>query len=302
MNTRDTARFWLDTLLHSYSQVLFQCHRFCGLLILLAIALDGATALLGSLLGWSGALLGARLIRADAALVRAGYYGFNGVLVGLALGHFLGGSWFSASAILLFSALSAPLIHLQIRRWSIAPYTSAFVLLGWCAWLLVTGAGLLPAAQATLPATDGTGLPDWLAGPIQGLGQVFFLGSLPAGLLILAALAVSAPRNAAWGLSGALLGSLVAALVSVLTDTALVSMTAIDSGLFGYNGALAALALAQRFTRQPGLIAIGVVMATLLQPGFSLLGLPALTAPFILACWLVCTLAGALQPRPGVAP
>jgi urea transporter len=124
VNTRDTARFWLDTLLHSYSQVLFQCHRFCGLLILLAIALDGATALLGSLLGWGGALLGARLIKADAALVRAGYFGFNGILVGLALSHFLGGSWLSASGILVFSALSAPLIHLQIRRWSIPPYTS----------------------------------------------------------------------------------------------------------------------------------------------------------------------------------
>jgi urea transporter len=198
VNTTDTARFWLDTLLHSYSQVLFQSQRFCGLLIVLAIALDGTTALLGSLLGWAGALLGARLIRADAALVRAGYYGFNGVLVGLALSHFLGGSWFSASGILVFSALSAPLIHLQIRRWSLPPYTSAFVLLSWCAWLLATGFDLLPAAAAaTIPAAAETGLPDWLAGPIHGLGQVFFLGSVPAGLLILAALAVSAPRNAA---------------------------------------------------------------------------------------------------------
>jgi urea transporter len=65
-------------------------------------------------------------------------------------------------------------------------------------------------------------------------------------------------------------------------------MTAIEAGLFGYNGALAALALAQRFARQPALIAAGVVLATLLQPGLTLLGLPALTAPFVIACWLIC--------------
>ncbi|WP_157890346.1 urea transporter [Marinobacterium aestuarii] len=310
MNTKLTPACWRDTLLHSFSQVLFQSHRGCGALILLAIGLESITALLGSLLGWGGALLGARLIRADSAMIRAGYYGFNGALVGLALNLLLGLSWFSLACILAFSALSAPLVQLQIRRWRIPPYTSAFVLLSWSAWLLASMLELLPiaaipdvatshaAALDTAMADAATGaisLQQWSAGLIRGLGQVFFLGSLPAGLLILAALALSAPRNALWGLAGALLGSLIASLCNVLADTPLFSPQDIAAGLFGYNGALAALALLQRFPRQPAIIIAGVVLATALQPLFGIIGLPAFTAPFVLACWLIVILASILH-------
>ncbi|MNJ81147.1 Urea transporter [compost metagenome] len=43
----------------------------------------------------------------------------------------------------------------------------------------------------------------------------------------------------------------------------------------------------------------GVLLGVLLQPGFALIGLPAMTAPFILACWLVLAakrLMGLAQP------
>jgi urea transporter len=303
VSTRPTPAFWLDALLHSFSQILFQSHRGCGALILLAIGVESITALLGSLLGWGGALLGARLIRADGAMMRAGYYGFNGALVGLALNLLLGLSWFSLVCILAFSALSAPLVQLQIRRWRIPPYTSAFVLLSWCAWLLASMPELLPIADVAIPDTApdtavGTmTLLQWIAGPVRGLGQVFFLGSVPAGLLILTALALSAPRNALWGFGGALLGTLVASLCSALADTQLFSPHAITAGLFGYNGALAALALLQRFPRQPIVIAAGVVLATALQPVFGIIGLQAFTAPFVLACWLIVILANILRPQ-----
>nr|WP_158651778.1 urea transporter [Marinobacterium profundum] len=305
MSTRLTLACGLDMLLHSFSQILFQSHRGCGALILLAIGLESITALLGSLLGWGGALLGARLIRADSAMMRAGYFGFNGALLGLALNLLLGQSWFSVTCILAFSALSAPLVQLQIRRWRIPPYTSAFILMSWCAWLLAAMLELLPNTAIPDTAALGTATDDavtgaitllqWSAGVVRGLGQVFFLESLPAGLLILAALALSAPRNALWGLGGALLGSLVASLCSALADTPLFSPQAIAAGLFGYNGALAALALLQRFPRQPAIIAAGVVLATVLQPLFGIIGLPAFTAPFVLACWLIVILASILQ-------
>ena len=57
-------------------------------------------------------------------------------------------------------------------------------------------------------------------------------------------------------------------------------------GLGGYNAVLAALALsAQR--QQPWLPLVGITLALLLTPLFAAIGLPTLTAPFILACWLV---------------
>ncbi|HGM7412929.1 TPA: urea transporter, partial [Pseudomonas aeruginosa] len=74
------------------------------------------------------------------------------------------------------------------------------------------------------------------------------------------------------------------------------------AGLYGLNAALAGLALALRYrSAWPPLLGMG--LAVTLQPLFGLLGLPALTAPFILAC-LLCIggerlylrLAGSLGP------
>ncbi|WP_186776631.1 urea transporter, partial [Pseudomonas aeruginosa] len=76
-------------------------------------------------------------------------------------------------------------------------------------------------------------------------------------------------------------------------------------GLYGLNAALAGLALALRYrSAWPPLLGMGLAVA--LQPLFGLLGLPALTAPFILAC-LLCIggerlylrLAGSLGARLG---
>ncbi|MBH3527694.1 urea transporter, partial [Pseudomonas aeruginosa] len=77
------------------------------------------------------------------------------------------------------------------------------------------------------------------------------------------------------------------------------------AGFYGLNAALAGLALALRY-RSVWPPLLGMVLAVALQPLFGLLGLPALTAPFILAC-LLCIggerlylrLAGSLGARLG---
>ncbi|MBH9358158.1 urea transporter, partial [Pseudomonas aeruginosa] len=77
------------------------------------------------------------------------------------------------------------------------------------------------------------------------------------------------------------------------------------AGLYGLNAALAGLALALRYrSAWPPLLGMGLAVA--LQPLFGLLGLPALTAPFILACLrciggerLYLRLAGSLGARLG---
>jgi urea transporter len=58
-------------------------------------------------------------------------------------------------------------------------------------------------------------------------------------------------------------------------------------GLGGYNAVLAALAFSS--SRPPWLPLAGIAFALLLTPMFAAIGLPTLTAPFILACWLIRT-------------
>jgi len=79
---------------------------------------------------------------------------------------------------------------------------------------------------------------------------------------------------------------LIGASAGVLIGVMLEDSTGALLGLHSYNPALAALALSQA-RRQAWLPLLGILLAILLTPGFAALHLPALTAPFILACWLV---------------
>jgi len=58
------------------------------------------------------------------------------------------------------------------------------------------------------------------------------------------------------------------------------------AGLAGYNPALAALAVSQVHRSWVAPL-LAIIAAVLLRAGFDLVGLPPLTMPFIMACWLV---------------
>lgn len=291
----DTLSFWCEALLHSFSQIIFQTSRSCGLLLLLAIALQSPTLLLGAVAGCALALLSAGLSGYEPERIRSGEFGFNGALIGLAFSALLGLSTATLALIALASLLSAPLMEWQGRCFRLAPYTSAFVLLTWSTWLLAPTDVSLAAAPFVAPqhihTADGL-----VAASLHGLGQILFLGKPVPALLCLVALLVASARDAGWALAGALTGSLLAWSLSFPPDAVL-------SGLFGFNGALAAVALSKRFPHQPALILGGSVLATLLQPWLALGPLPPFTAPFVLACWSIALLTEAFEQivrrRPG---
>lgn len=148
-------------------------------------------------------------------------------------------------------------------------YTAPFVGLG---WLLL---GTLPNSAFALTAPDTLSI---LIAPFTGLAQIMLLDQPLAGALIAVGLWLANRRAALWALAGGSAGVIVGLLLGDSTSALL--------GLHSYNPALAALALSQ-MRRQPWLPLFGILLAIVLTPGFAALHLPALTAPFILACWLV---------------
>jgi len=285
---RHGLRFWLDTLLRSFSQILFQSRNRCGLLLLLAIAVESPQLLAGALCGCTAALFAAGISGFDHQRLRTGHYGFNGALIGLGITALAGLSITTLPLIGLLGLLSAPLMEWQIRRFPLPPYTAVFVLLGWCAWaLLPTATVLAPQPAEPLPLT--------LQAVLQSLGQVLFLGSPAAALLVLLALALGSTRDCGWALIGALTGTLVASGLPVTAGD-------LHLGLYGFNAALAAIALSLRFGPQPLLILAGSTLATLLQPLLAQCGIPPFTAPFVLSCWLIGLVAALVQPRSALAP
>lgn len=269
-------------LLNGCSQIFLQQHPLCGLLCLLAIAVAAPQLLGGALLGGFAGGLTARQRRYAEADIEAGLYSYNGVLLGLLLCYTFAWSPLLPLLIIASGGISAmllnPLLQRSRQRQWLPAYTSPFVVLSWLLLVIASPLQLTPAVAVNSPALSI----DWLdlcAAVARGLGQVIFLDQPLAGLILFAGLLVASRRAACWALFGSAAGLGLALLQGWPTPTAL-------AGLYGYNAALAALALSQSH-RQPWAPLFGIVLTLLLQPGFAALGLPALTAPFILACWLV---------------
>ena len=265
--------------LNGFSQIFLQAHPGCGLLILLAIALYAPVLLIGALLGALVGTLSASALGYRQADIAIGLYGYNAALLGLLCVLLLGLSAFTLGLVALGSVLTNLLqvrlmAAMRERNW-LPGFTLPFVLFG---WLGLAGAlKLVTPARLDAPLLlDGPGL---LLAIGSGIGQVIFLSQPLAGLLLLAAVWLADRRAAAWMLCGSVTGLALVLTAGGPEQQAL-------AGLAGYNLALAALAVSQvhRSWQAP---ALAILAAVLLRSGFDQLGLPPLTMPFILACWLV---------------
>lgn len=269
-------------LLNGFSQIFLQTHPSCGLLVLLAIAIGAPQLLGGALLGCLSSTLTAQRRGYAKADIESGLYGYNGVLLGLLIS--LQFTWSVLLPLLIIVSagassllLAAWMQRMRERQW-LPAFTFPFVGLS---WLLLSLAPVLQLEWAQAAATAAQPLDWWtsLIAMARGVSQVIFLDQPLAGVCLLLGLLVADRRAACWALLGST-GGLVLALYQGLPQHSALT------GLYGYNAALAAIALSQ-VHRRPWLPALGIALALMLQPGFSALGLPALTMPFILTCWLV---------------
>lgn len=266
----------LSAVLAGISQIYFVNHVFAGVLMLLAVAwVSPYMALTMTLATLSGTLL-ARWRNWEPQVWRDGLFGFNAALVGLAVGLFapphpgllvLAAAGGAASAWLYFS----------LRRMAGIPwYTLPFNLLV-LPWLYASGSRLLEVPEGHKFA-------------LSAVGQVVFLPDSLSALLICASLLLAGAGLLCWALVGGVLASLIAWGLGVSTDY-------IAFGLAGYNGVLTAIGL--YWHRLPmawilaGIGAAGVMTGLMLK-----LGLPMLTMPFVLSCWLCLALRrGLCEPK-----
>ena len=171
-------------------------------------------------------------------------------------------------------------------------YTAPFIVTTWVLFFL--GKALAVAPVEPGGPLEGAGIIQAVA---HGVSQVMFQASLWTGLLFLVGIALSNWEHAVWVLLGSIVGMLVGsyhatAAARVLDPESLVERGLLDNvvlGLYGYNATLAAVAL---FLWRRSLIPplLGMLLSVLLTDLIPMLGLPALTAPFVLATWLVLAL------------
>lgn len=310
------ARF-LDINLRGAGQVIFQNNPLTGLFFLAAI-IWGAIAsgqidiAIGAVVALVVATVTAMLLNVDQTSLEQGMFGFNGVLVGVAVPTLLADGaamWF----ILLVGAAVSTVVMLAVSKimktWEAPALTFPFVL---TTWFLVLGAysfGHLPIASmgpAALPhALDTAGAESalnvtelflaWLKGP----AQVFLINNPVSGVLVLVGLLVSS----AWAAGLAAIGAAVALAVSLALGASLAAVTA---GLYGFSPVLTAVGLGCVFyAPSPRVLVfalLGTVFTVLVQgamnAGVAPLGIPTFTAPFVFVTWLFLLPKADLKPHP----
>jgi len=255
--------------------------------------------LFGGLLGIVTATSTAQWLRVESASLRAGLYGFNGVLVGLALATFIAPGPLLWAYVVLGAAVSVVAMEATAnvcKSWSMPALTFPFVLVTWLLLLGTYGFGglagtALPSAGVVAPFTSvastrlDTG--QFVQATLHSISQVFLKGSAIAALLFLAGLAVNSVAAAVAAVCGAIVAVITAHALGAESDL-------VTGGLLGFSPVLTAVALATVF-HQPGLrvaayAALGTVFTVVAQAAFNValtpLAIPALTGPFVLVTWM----------------
>lgn len=297
---------FIDSCLRGVGQVCFMNNPVTGLAILVAMFVAEVWLGFAGVLGLAVSTATAMLIGMDRGAIRAGLFGFNGVLVGAGLSLFLQPDWdglvmvWIALGAAFSTVLHAALSNVFISVWKVPPFTLAF---NFMALLFLIGALnyangrvsdlVAPAdAQVTQDSVSNTlrsaaeaasanNIEGVLNAVFRGIGQLFFANSVAAGIIIVVGLAVASRIAAVFALVGSAAGMLTGLAVGA-------NGVAIYNGLWGFNSFDAALAVGGVFfvlTLRVGVLAVACAVFTALLFGaigalFTPWGLPALTLPF----------------------
>src|SRR5262245_4905985 len=301
----------VGSLLRGVGQVMFQNNPITGLLFLVGIFINSYEYGLSALLGLVVATLAAYLLGADRTLIRNGLFGFNGVLTGIALSVFLQWDWHVAVYIVL-GAIVSTIVMVGLAKlliiWDIAPLTAPFVLTAWLLLFAVYQFGQLHPTQLIGPmavhpgAAIQTDLQEAAGGDagavgltaanlanalFRGVGEVFLQDNLWTGVVFAIAILVSSRVCFGFALLGSALGGLTALLLGGDGVT-------IYHGLYGFNPVLTGISLGGLFLAPTwwskiyalvGAIFSAIVFAAI-AVALSPIGMPALTAPFVLTTWV----------------
>lgn len=272
-------------------QVFFQENAWSGLAFVVGIALGSPRMALGAVVGSAIGLTTALALRFDREEAAAGIYGFNAALVGISTLFFFKTGAASVALLILGCVVATLLTRWMRGRLPFPTYTTPFIVTAWAIFLLGQAMGL-PRVAPLAPAPQG-----FASAVANGIGQVMFQAGFWPGVLFFVGIALNNGRHAAWVLVGSIVGMWMGnhhttAGLRAIDPERLVDRTLFENvalGLYGYNATLTAVAL---WLARRSLIAplLGTLISVVFTESIPLLGIPALTAPFVLATWAVLAL------------
>lgn len=289
---------YLDALLRGIGQVMFQNNTITGALFLGGLFYNSNTFALYALLGVAVSTLTAILLGVDGPLWRAGLFGFNGVLVGIAFAFFLEPSGAVAAYVVAGAAFSSVLMAALanvLGTWNVPALTAPFVFATWIFLFAFFSFQVLEPTEFIAPGSFPAHIVDkgvvsegtFFDGYFKGISEVMFQDNVGTGAFFLA----GHFANSLFAVLFVSLGSLLGIVVGLGVGA---PEPALRLGLYGFNPVLTGIALGGFFfllTWRSALYTVfGIVVTTLVFATFSNLlapwGMPALTFPFVLVTWL----------------
>ena len=196
----------IKVLLLGFSQVFLLQSALSGTLILAGLFCNSWQLALLALLGCLVSRSVASLWRDTKSEIADGLYGFNGTLVGIAIGVYWEISWLSILLLVVGAALSTWLARAFRRHAQLPGLTAPFIIAVWVLLLLSMlapqGVGLLDSV-----AQLEEGQSQWrMLGVALGdsVGQVMFQANVLTGVLFFLAIAWESRRKALYTLLGVL--------------------------------------------------------------------------------------------------
>ncbi|MDR3619116.1 MAG: urea transporter [Paludisphaera borealis] len=288
-------------------QVFFEENALTGALMSAGLAFNSPLMATGAVVGSAIGTATARAMKFDEGEIKAGIYGFNSTLIGIATFFHFQPSVMSVILLIAGCVAGAFVTRLMRGHVPFPTYTAPFIVTTWAVYFLGLAlhvaqvppsdepadtylAGSIPGIASAEGEATAEGKPapsesrgniaiDIVEAATRAIGEVKFQGSIWTGILFLVGIGLNNKVHAAW----VFVASLIATFVAVYHhdpshDVAL--------GLSQYSAPLTAVAL---YLWRKSLVAplLGIMLSVPLTEVFPLTGLPTYTAPFVLAAWIV---------------
>lgn len=270
-----TVRNFIEACFKGISQVFLIENVITGAIFMAGIFYHsrslGVGAIFGVLVGTGLALL----LRYKDDDVRQGLYGYNSTLVCLAILYFFGLTRYTLVASFLGAILSVFITNIMRRTWRLPIFTAPFIVSTWIVMSVLLAFHLASLHTSPLPVADTISMISALS---LGVGQVMFLEDVVAGIILFVGILAGSRVLALYAAMGTALGVAIALPCSFPPG-----MT--NLGLFGFNGVLCGIALADRKRSRSYWAVAAIIVSTFMVYGMLKVGIMSLTSPFVLSTW-----------------
>ena len=199
---------FIDSVLSGYAQLAFNDNTFSGLLMLIATWLGSSTLCINALWGTITATAYAVVIKLPKEDIRAGIYGANAALAGLAIPPLLFPSQNISFILLIVSSFVAimtvqliQILSRKFNKWSLPTLVAPYCITLMCFLALFTFTGMIETTPVTLKTLLFTNsLSNWsyselITAFLNIASQILWLSNPLSGILYLTALLFASRRD-----------------------------------------------------------------------------------------------------------